>query len=1019
MSTVNTVPGATPRRDTLVGLAGPDFIDGGEGSDAVYGEAGGDTLIGDYGSDLLDGGAGDDLLLGGRQRDYLKGGSGNDTLDGGEGSDDLYGGSGSDTFLLGRGSGPDSIQFSPWLDDGLPDGPDRVLLKDGLTLRDLVIQGTPDGFTVRILGTDDSLFIRMPATIDPQAVLVQGADGEAFTYGQALALRNEVWNWQPETKVLTTAPGQTLVGTVGADWLQAVHSSATLKGGAGDDFLAGSHTSTFVFGRGDGHDTISMSGLPGETSNRSIVSFGAGIAPSDLKLLIAEQSLRVLVAGSTDELTLTEGQSFAPPVPSEWNVVSSFQFADGTQWSQAQIQARFELGATVIDDRLVGTDAADLLDGGLGEDELIGWLGNDTLLGGEGSDTLTGGDGADSLVGGTQQDDLSGGAGNDTLIGGQGDDRIDGGTGDDVYVFNKGDGKDTILGGAKDIIRFGAGISAQDIQVSVQDGSDTALRLSFLGSDDSIDIAAQVDAPRSFLAWDDLEARSRGATPPATWGFARLEFADGTSLERGQLGALLNVSTQGADTLRGFDQADQLSGQGGDDVLFGGGGSDTLEGGTGLDSLGGSFGSDTYVFHRGDGYDWIKEVEYSTLKGQPWTYSDVNVLSLPDFTPDDVLRVSSREDLWADATVVIDFKSGDRIKVSNQLGYEWTSFGFDGSQLPINFRGGLDQIQFGNGQTWGRDEIKARAVTRQEVSTQWDDDLYGKAGQTNSLSGLAGGDRLFGAELADTLDGGLGWDYLAGGRGDDTYYVDGTANPVTGLIEADLVIENLAFEGGVDTVITSLSDYTLGSGVENLTMNGKAGPNPDLGALMAGKAGMRHGIGNDLDNAITGGSGADLLEGKAGQDTLKGGGGNDTLSGGLGDDLILSSVIISNDTYNWLLGDGSDTIVDAGGTDVLQLQGTLSTDQIWLRQQGSNLRIDVLGGTPGAGVTVQNWFSASKQGVLERIALDNGKWVDASSVNQLVSAMASLVPPGGAANLPAAVPEASKAAVNALWLTTP
>jgi hypothetical protein len=97
----------------------------------------------------------------------------------------------------------------------------------------------------------------------------------------------------------------------------------------------------------------------------------------------------------------------------------------------------------------------------------------------------------------------------------------------------------------------------------------------------------------------------------------------------------------------------------------------------------------------------------------------------------------------------------------------------------------------------------------------------------------------------------------------------------------------------------------------------------------------------------------------------------------------------------------------------------LSTDQIWLRQQGSNLRIDVLGGTPGAGVTVQNWFSASKQGVLERIALDNGKWVDASSVNQLVSAMASLVPPGGAANLPAAVPEASKAAVNALWLTTP
>jgi Ca2+-binding RTX toxin-like protein len=324
---------------------------------------------------------------------------------------------------------------------------------------------------------------------------------------------------------------------------------------------------------------------------------------------------------------------------------------------------------------------------------------------------------------------------------------------------------------------------------------------------------------------------------------------------------------------------------------------------------------------------------------------------------------------------------------------------------------------FGNGQVWDRDDLIARAVSK-EVSTPWDDRLSGLEGQANSLQGLAGNDVLSGRGLADTLDGGQGIDSMYGGMGDDTYYVDGTTNARTGLLEADFLYETNELGSGVDAVITNLSDYTLPDNVENLTMNGKSGASLDLGGLMAGKAGLRHGIGNDLDNSILGGAGADFFEGKGGSDTLQGGGGNDTLSGGQGDDLLLSDVITSNETYTWLLGDGSDTIVDAGGTDVLQLQGALSTDQIWLRQQGGNLRIDVLGGAAAGGVTVQNWFSDSKQGVLERIELADGHWVDANHVNQLVSAMASLVPPSGAAGLPAAVPEASKPAIHALWLTT-
>jgi Ca2+-binding RTX toxin-like protein len=69
---------------------------------------------------------------------------------------------------------------------------------------------------------------------------------------------------------------------------------------------------------------------------------------------------------------------------------------------------------------------------------------------------------------------------------------------------------------------------------------------------------------------------------------------------------------------------------------------------------------------------------------------------------------------------------------------------------------------------------------------------------------------------------------------------------------------NAAAAGGND-LVTSEIDYTLGANVENLQLAGAA----------------ITGIGNSLDNRITG---------TAGNNTLQGGLGNDTLDGGLGTD---------------------------------------------------------------------------------------------------------------------------------------
>ncbi|MEZ2215104.1 calcium-binding protein, partial [Sinorhizobium sp. CB7] len=125
-------------------------------------------------------------------------------------------------------------------------------------------------------------------------------------------------------------------------------------------------------------------------------------------------------------------------------------------------------------------------------------------------------------------------------------------------------------------------------------------------------------------------------------------------------------------------------------------------------------------------------------------------------------------------------------------------------------------------------------------------------------TGNAAANVITGGAGNDTLNGGAGADTLVGGTGDDTYIVD---------VAGDVVTENA--DAGIDTVRTALAAYTLADNVENLTYTGTA---------------AFRGIGNGLDNVLTGGAAADNLSGGDGSDTLNGGAGADTLVGGTGDD---------------------------------------------------------------------------------------------------------------------------------------
>jgi len=171
------------------------------------------------------------------------------------------------------------------------------------------------------------------------------------------------------------------------------------------------------------------------------------------------------------------------------------------------------------------------------------------------------------------------------------------------------------------------------------------------------------------------------------------------------------------------------------------------------------------------------------------------------------------------------------------------------------------------------------------------DALWGGNGN-DTLYGDAGSDTLNGGSGNDMLDGGTGADAMAGSIGNDTYHVDAVGDTVS----------ELAFLGGTDTVIASISE-TLDANVENLSLHAFAG--------------AINGTGNALSNAISGNASANTLSGGDGNDTLNGAGGNDTLAGGNGNDALAGGI-------------GVDTMTGGAGQDRFQFanRGVANADTV-------------------------------------------------------------------------------------------
>ncbi|XVN13931.1 calcium-binding protein [Pseudomonas corrugata] len=248
-------------------------------------------------------------------------------------------------------------------------------------------------------------------------------------------------------KLYGLAGNDVLNGGDGDDTLDGGMGQDTLDGDQGNDWLSGgSGNDTYLFQRGGGQDTIFDRDWT--TGNVDVIKFGPGISAADIKASRQDYNLELAIIGTTDKLIVRDWFN------STDSQIEQVQFADGTLWNVATVQALVKGVATEDNDVLQGEESRDdVLNGLGGDDKLYGLSGNDTLNGGAGRDILYGGAGADTL---------DGGAGNDTLLGE---------TGNDTYLFYRGAGQDLVSDydstpGNLDTIKLAAAIAPSDVTLS-------------------------------------------------------------------------------------------------------------------------------------------------------------------------------------------------------------------------------------------------------------------------------------------------------------------------------------------------------------------------------------------------------------------------------------------------------------------------------------------------------------------------------------------------------------------------
>lgn len=339
----------------------------------------------------------------------------------------------------------------------------------------------------------------------------------------------------------------------------------------------------------------------------------------------------------------------------------------------------------------------------------------------------------------------------------------------------------------------------------------------------------------------------------------------------------------GDDRLEGGAGDDQLLGISGNDLLYGGSGNDILNGGTGNDRLYGGDGVDG--LYGGEGDDFLSGGAGNDVYDVD-SVGDV-VVEAAGAGIDTVQTTLTSYTLGANLENLVYTGSGTFVGRGNALDNTLEGgsgsnrlIGGDGNDIYVVKSTSDVVVELAGG---GTDFI----ATTLSSFTLNQANIEGLR-YTGSGSFVGRGDAR-----DNILQGGSGSNRLIGGDGNDNYVAVSTR---------DVFIETAT--GGVDTVETQLSSFTLPSYVENLTY--KWTPDADDPSH---KEVAFVGLGNALNNVLSGGRLSDTLSGGAGNDVLMGGLGTNRLIGGSGNDSY--KVVSATDVIVEAAGEGEDSVVTA------------------------------------------------------------------------------------------------------------
>ncbi|MDD4330542.1 MAG: hypothetical protein PHD79_11350, partial [Aliarcobacter sp.] len=882
--------------DTLKGGLGADVLDGGTGEDWAYFNdiaVSGVNIVLDTDGNIANGSSGTSNITGYTTTlvgiEHIKATALADTIRGDDNANSILAGSGTDTIYSSKGS-------------------DYIDGEEGIDTIDYAIADVTSGLIIdlgatQVIGTDTTWAVQDDGYGNKELVYnienVVGTKNNDFIKGNTQ--NNTIWAGSGDDTLYGVSGNNILIGGIGSD---------TFRGGIGDNIIYGETYSS----------SIGSAGSETDISSKDLIDF----TESGVSIILNLSDSTSINYLSLSSLTLDARTSIGYGK----NVIYNVENVLGGSGS----------------DTLIGSNVANVIDGGANNDIIFGFGGTgNTLIGGAGNDTIMGLLGGDKIYGGTFDGTTATKSGSDwvdysyitdtrainvdlsavsnqvsqigtpvnadtlthieNVVGTKNNDIL---KGDDVFTTINSllgyNGDDTfIVSKGSDYIDGGLGINTMDYSsVNFADGGNRVIV--DLGLSEATDNGYQ----NLGVAVKDTLLNIQKVI--GTSGDDTLYGSSYANVFVGGAGNDYVDGREGADTIYGTSGNNKLFGGKDKDTIYGGTGNDTLDGGADDDILDGSLGgNNTFIgatgndtFTGGSGVDtlyYLNAESGITVTLKP-TGEDGTITSLTDGT--DSLKTHFERIIATNFKDTIDLSkaqaantilaNGGNDTVTASASYNDTIYGGDGDD--VFYANGGNNIYYGgnaildaNGDITGSNASGTDTINYSLSTGSVNVNL---TNNTASVNGFGGTDTIYnianvtGSNQNDILKGDVGVNKILAENGDDWIIATAGNDEISGGNHTQ--VDNTQ---GSTTVKDGGGDWLSFQEVANGLNATMSNNSITFGGYTPNIKEIENLFGSIYNDILRGDNTNNTLHGYDGNDVIYGTAGNNFLIGGKGDDTLL------------------------------------------------------------------------------------------------------------------------------------